>query len=82
MVKRKKKSEISIFQRFSYFSIGLFIAMGIMIYSFKWEMLPFEFTFGGVNITPYALSGIIVIFGIFASSLIKSGLKGKKELDV
>lgn len=80
--KLKKRTHLNIPKRIIYFSFGIFIASVLLMYSFQWNLLPFQITAMGIDITPYALSFFLVLIGVYASSLIKSGLKGNRELDV
>lgn len=82
MVKTKKSSKLDLSKRIIYFVSGMIIASTLLVFSFQWDLLPFEITGFGINITPYALAFFIVLIGVFASTLIKSGLRGKRELDV
>lgn len=68
-------------QRFLYLLLGFVISMILLVYSFNWEKLPFSFAFMGNDITPYVLAFLIVVLGLLASTLIKSGFKGKREFD-
>lgn len=76
-----KKKTIDLRKRILIFLIGISIASVLLIFSFQWELLPFSFTALGYDVTPYALSSILVLLGVFASSLIKSGITGKQQFD-
>lgn len=82
MSKRKYKKKMGLNRRIFYFLIGSIMASILLIFGFNWELLPFRITGLGYDITPFALSFIFVLIGIFASTLMKSGLIGKSELDM
>lgn len=63
------------------FMVGMGIAIFLIVYSIRWEDLPIQLTMAGSNVTPWAMAGIIVLFGIVAGTLIKSALLGKWRLD-
>ena len=77
-----KNTKLDIPKRIIYFSIGLIGASMLLVFSFQWDLLPFRFTFLTYDITAYMLASILVMTGVFASSLIKTGLTGKKQIDV
>jgi len=79
--KKRKSTKLNLPKRILYFVSGLVLASALLLFSFQWNLLPFQITALGNDITPYALAFIIVMIGVFASSLIKSGLKGNRELD-
>ncbi len=67
--------------RIIFFILGIIIASIILVYSFQWDLLPFTVVWFGFDVTPYALASFIVLLGILASTLIKSGITGKKKID-
>ena len=78
---KKKNTKMGLGKRIFLFSFGIVLASTLLIFSFQWQLLPFTITALGYDITPYALAGILVLTGVFASTLIKSGIRGKAELD-
>jgi len=77
----KKKKQLSMSKRILYFVIGIGIASSLMVFSFQWNLLPLTLTAAGIDVTPYALSAIIVLASVFAGSLIKSAVLGQAEMD-
>ena len=77
----KQKARLTLGRRILYFTIGLVVASGLLVFSFQWNLLPFTITALGQDVTSYALAGILVIISIFAGTLIKSGLLGEVILD-
>ena len=64
------------------FVFGMALAIGLIIYSVNWDDLPVQFTLvGGRVITVYVMASILVMTGIMATTLIKSGIYGKWKLD-
>lgn len=77
ILKRKESIE----KRILYFIIGMAILVFLAVYSFNLMDLP-RITFIGIDITVYAFPPILILFGIYGSSLVKSAFTGKKEIDV
>lgn len=77
----KQKSKLSPGRRVLYFTIGIILGSGLIVFSFQWNLLPFTITALGQDITAYALAGILVMVSVFAGTLIKSGLLGEVILD-
>lgn len=83
MVKKSTKSrKLKTSTRIFYFVVGISIASILLVFSFQWDLLPFQITIYGKVITSYFLASIIVLIGIFASTMIKSSITGKKEVDI
>ena len=81
MANKKSYKEIGIFSRIGLFLIGLSIAVFLFIFSFDYETLPFQINAVGYNITTFAFATFVIITGIIAGTLIKSGVLGKYRLD-
>lgn len=81
MAKKYVKKKLNPALRLFYLISGVFIASALLIFSFRWEDLPFRFTLAGMDITPYAMAPLIVLVGILASTLTKSAFMGKYEAD-
>ena len=87
MAKRKKKSvkllgqKLGPIKRIIYLILGLAGLVTLLMYSFNFEKLPFQITIFSQDITTIILAVAMVILGIIFSTLLKSGAKGKFELD-
>ena len=63
------------------FIVGMTLAIGLLVYSIRWEDLPIQINMAGQDVTVYALAGFLVLIGIMAHTMIKSGLLGEMRLD-
>lgn len=77
----KSRKIDSVFQRIVITGIGLTIAVFILLYSFRFTDFPVQVTMIGQNVTAIFMGVIIVLSGIVAGTLIKSGILGKWKLD-
>lgn len=77
------KSKISMSKRQLYFVLGMLITTTIVVFSFQWDIITP--TFLGVSnpiLTKYVVAFIIVLIGAFGSSLVKTAITGKGEVDL
>lgn len=81
MKKPAKSKPIHPATRLLFFIIGMTGAVVLLVYSIRWEDLPFSFTLGGMNVTPWAMAGFLVLASIGFYTLIKSSLLGEWRLD-
>jgi hypothetical protein len=78
---KSDKKQLPAITRIIYFVLGLIIASALIVYAVSWNNLPFTMSMIGVSINQWVIAGIMVLIGIFASTLIKSALLGKTRLD-
>lgn len=69
------------FTRLMYFIIGMAGAIVLLVYSIRWEDLPFTFTLSGVNVTAWTMAGFLVLASMGFYTLLKSSLLGEWRLD-
>ena len=75
------KSGFSPMARILLFVVGMALAVFLMLWVVNWNDLPFQFVVSGQVVTPYFMASLVVIAGILATTLIKSGILGKWKLD-
>lgn len=63
------------------FIIGMTLAVFLLLYSFVWAEFPIQVTALGYNVTNIFMACMIVLLGIVAGTLIKSGVLGVWRLD-
>ena len=61
--------------------MGLAIAVFLFIFTFDYETMPFKITTIGYDTTTIAFASFVILTGIIAGTLIKSGVLGKYRLD-
>lgn len=81
MAKKQKTKQLNYMQRIALVLIGL--TGMIFVYLLTIESIDgiSQFTFIGIDSTKYALAGIIILIGYVMSSLFKSGLRGRYNID-
>ena len=76
-----KPKPLSKFKRILYFTTGLVIASALIVYGISWTNPPFELMIIGLTLNEWITAAFVVILGLLAGSLIKSGILGKTRLD-
>lgn len=68
-------------KRLLIFSVGMLIAIILLVYSVNWDELPIQFVAVGQNVTIWVTAGLLVMTSIFTSTFIKTGIYGKWKWD-
>lgn len=76
-----KNKDLPIWLRLGLIVFGLGGAIVLIVYSFRWEDLPFQITLASHDITPWAVAGYLVLMALVFNTALKSGLLGKWRLD-
>ena len=80
--KKQKNNKESLSNRLIYFIMGMGILTALTVVSIQWDLLPFKIMILGKDITPYALTPMLIFVGILGSSLLSSSFSGNRKIDI